>query len=136
MLATTEQYLKQLIDFDTASPTQSKDFHSAWQRKNRFWGELESLLYKGEHFASIYVGFAAANTVTTALNDERFHPLNIEDHLLDDDLDPYQWDASFYAAGAYAGGFTWEEGSSVVRRREFWEWYLDEAVPLAWNSVS
>jgi hypothetical protein len=125
MLSIAEQYLNESLDFT-----------QAWNSKNMFWGELEKMLYEGEHLIELNVGFAAANVVTTALNDERFDPQQIEADVMDDDLDPYEWDASLYASAAAAGGFTWETGSDATRRREFWQWYLNEAVPGAWEAAA
>lgn len=125
MIKTAELYLNQALDFDSVE-----------ERKNQYLGKLDNLLSKGEHEAAINVGFAAGRAVFTALHDEDFDPHNIDDDLMDEDLDVNEWDASFNAAAAYAGGFPWEENSSSTRRREFWEWYLNEAVPLAWTSAS
>jgi hypothetical protein len=122
MLLTTEQYLSDSIDYETA-----------WKRVNSFWGEMETLICDGEHLTVINVGFAASNMVNTALFDEKFNPNNLEEEILDDNLDPYEWDASFYASAAYSTGFSWEEQSDPLRRREFWEWYLNEAAPSAWG---
>ncbi|UQS24842.1 immunity protein Imm5 [Amycolatopsis thermalba] len=47
------------------------------------------------------------------------------------DLDPDDWSPCFYAASAAAGGPVWLDGSDPVARREFWRWYLLEAVPRA-----
>jgi hypothetical protein len=122
MLTSAEEYLKQVIDFRTA-----------WNLKNRFWGELESGRLKDSH--AIAVGFAAASVVTTALNDERFDPDNPEPHLQDHDLDPYQWDASFYASVAYAHSAPWEATSNPALRRKFWQLYIQDA-PRAWDCVA
>jgi Immunity protein Imm5 len=123
MLVTAEQYLSDSIDFETA-----------WKRVNTFWAELDTLIYEGKNLTVINVGFAAANTANTALHDEKFNPDDLEEDIFDDGLDPYEWDASLYASAAYSAGFTWEDESNATRRREFWEWYLNEAVPSAWES--
>jgi hypothetical protein len=122
MLSTAEEYLRKQLDYD-----------SAWERMNRFWGELDNSEI-GDN-VSISVGFAAANVVAAALNDEQFDPNDEEDaQFLDEDYDPYDWDASFYASIAYAGGAPGDENSDLQRRKEFWEWYLKEAVPTAWEA--
>jgi hypothetical protein len=125
MLSTVEKYLRKQLDFK-----------AVWGRKNLFWGELETLLYqmRGSK-TSINVGFAAANVVTMALNDERFNSENLkaEEQFLDEDYDPYEWDTSFYASIAYAKGAPGDEDSNLQQRQEFWEWYLKEAVPAAWE---
>jgi hypothetical protein len=120
MVAVAEDYSAQRIDFKTA-----------WNLKNRFWGELESL-----GSIAVAVGFSSCQAVTTALSDERFDPVNIQNKIFDRHLDPYEWDASFYASVAHAGSALWEANPNSGRRREFWEWYIREAVPLAWDSES
>lgn len=50
------------------------------------------------------------------------------------DLDPDDWSPCFYAANAAANGPTWLDGSDPAARREFWRWYLLEAVPTAAGS--
>jgi hypothetical protein len=122
LLATTEQYLLKMIDFDTA-----------WDQWNQLSAPLEN--FSGDD-AFINVGFAAAQSLHTALYDELHCPDNtLDESLKDDDLDADSWDASYYAAAAYAGGFVWQEASSPRRRKEFWEWYLQEAIPAVWASA-
>lgn len=124
MLATTEEYMKGQADYKTA-----------WKRQNQFWGELDNLkAYAVKYSPSVNVGYAAAVVVSTALNDEQFDPQQLESDVSDRDLDVYDWDASYLACAAYAGGASWQPESDDNRRREFWEWYINEAVPSAWNS--
>jgi hypothetical protein len=80
-------------------------------------------------FHFVYVGYAAVDAVATALKDMDCE----DDGTLDEDLD--SWDGSFWACSAYSGDFPWEARSDMGRRREFWEWYLDEAVPLAYTAA-
>ncbi len=118
MLDAVRQYLTGRLSFDVA-----------YDAKSNFWGKLEGLMCEGKRFNSIYAGFAAVNAITTALKDEYFGLPQNEETELDDDLDPYGWDASFLSSLAFAGGAAWEPQSSVGKRREFWQWYLKEAVP-------
>ena len=85
--------------------------------------------------AAIHAGYAAAKAASTALWDENFEQDDMDSEL-DQDLDPYEWDAAFQAAGAEADGFPWVEGASSDRRRGFWEWYLDSAARAAYDSMS
>ena len=62
------------------------------------------------------------------------HEFDNQSSYVEGILAPHQWDASLYASAAYAGGFAWEEQSDKLRRREFWQWYLSEAVPSAWEA--
>src|ERR1019366_29473 len=120
MLAVAQEYLDQLTDFQTVRGL-----------NNLFWSELDCL-----GSVAVAVGYAAAQSVTTALSDERFDPAALDTVVSDQDLDPYQWDASFYASVAYAGSAPWEEKPHTNRRREFWTWFLEVAVPAAWDSAS
>lgn len=50
------------------------------------------------------------------------------------DEDPWDWSAAFAGSIAWAGGATWPSFGRTgdpVRRRDYWRWYLDEAVPAA-----
>ncbi|MGH9277703.1 MAG: Imm5 family immunity protein [Acidimicrobiales bacterium] len=79
-------------------------------------------------------GDAAVAALYAAAHD-RDHddlPADADDY----DLDSEDWDAGFLAALALAGGEVGDPAASDVRRREFWEWYLREAVPAAWRSAT
>ncbi|HEX3265586.1 MAG TPA: Imm5 family immunity protein [Candidatus Limnocylindrales bacterium] len=47
------------------------------------------------------------------------------------DADPWEWTASFGASMVDAGGAVWDNRGDPARRRAFWEWWLEEAVPAA-----
>ena len=118
-------YLEQSVDFDAASA-----------RAGDFWTEMDNLMiHEQQNQAPLIAGYAADCVVSVALFDESFDPDNPHDNTQDEDLDPYEWDAAYYAAMVYAGGASWNEASSPARRREFWEWYLREAVPAAANAA-
>ena len=102
------------------------DFKFAWRAKNAFWVEVDRL-----NGVAVAAGYAAAQAVTTALNDERFDVQDL-DSKVDRDLDPYDWDASFFASVAAAHGAPWEASSDGSARREFWRWYIREAIRTAW----
>ncbi|WP_127082901.1 Imm5 family immunity protein [Dulcicalothrix desertica] len=47
-------------------------------------------------------------------------------------------DSSFFAACAYADGAVWKTVSgeqNPIKRLEFWNWWLTQAVPAAWSAV-
>lgn len=54
---------------------------------------------------------------------------------LEDPQDPDYWDCAFWIAGAQAGGMPWVKKFKKKKYGEFWVWYLDVAVPMAWASV-
>jgi hypothetical protein len=115
ILAITQAYLEQQIEYIAASDS-----------RDRFWTELEKL-----GGTAVTAGFAAVNVLSTALNDERFDARDL-DSVLDTELDPYEWDAGFYASITYAGGAPWETTSDTGARRRFWQWYIRDAAPSAW----
>ena len=122
MLTTAQRYLRGDISWD-----------AAWEIKNRSWSKLDDLINEGKHLNAVYTGYSAANVITTALSDERFALPEVKAAQLDDDLDPYEWDASFCASIAYANGAPWDDQSNKERRREFWKWYLSAAIPEIWK---
>lgn len=42
-------------------------------------------------------------------------------------------DTAYYAVSAYAGGPVWAHYANNKKRLEFWQWWLDEAIPMAWE---
>jgi hypothetical protein len=101
-------------------------------------GKFLAELMKPQH-----AGMAAVRTVVAAMYDVDVDPdLDHEDH----ELDVEQWDASYRASlaecGYNPGDPPYEEGDSgdnaetQERRRQFWRWYLDEAVPAAYRSAN
>ena len=99
---------------------------------DQFSAQVEALDPDAEGFVPGYVGDAAVQTVSTALSD---YDLDPTDERLDEDLDPDELDAPFYAAVAVTGVGPHEPGDDAAnhqRRRDFWRWYLDEAVPTAY----
>jgi Immunity protein Imm5 len=54
-------------------------------------------------------------------------------NLSEAEIYPEDWEASLYASMAVAGGPVWEESGDVARRRDFWTWYLMEAVPRCYG---
>lgn len=105
--------------------------------RGNFWEYFDELVYQDEdNTNAASVGTAAVQALSAAIFDEDFPANNIDYQRVDKGTDPYELDASFYAAAAYAGGAVWEETSSSAKRREFWEWWLNEAVPSAYMAIS
>lgn len=99
------------------------------------WTKLDDLIYEGKNLAEVNSGFAVAAAASAAISDEQFEEPDIDERLLDDDLDPYDWDAAYYASISYAGGAVWEDSSDKDKRLEFWQWYLNTAIAKAWSEV-
>ncbi len=100
-------------------------------RKSLFRTEVEDLTYNGpEYFIAGYAGFACISAVDAALYDLHFETLGLPEI----ENDPDFWTACFNASTSYCGGATWEEGvGDDLKRREFWEWFLNDAVPSLWQ---
>ena len=79
----------------------------------------------------------AAQAVIQALREvlgaDPFHAVSLRNTASDEVLDPAASDTARYAAAAYSGRLG-DRGSDAQRRGEFWQWWLYEAVPLAWNA--
>lgn len=80
---------------------------------------------------ALSAGEAAVQAVYVAVYDEDMK----DAQKLDDDLDAADWDCAFWAACAWSGAIPSQEGWSQQAYKEFWLWYLDEAVPRAWASA-
>ena len=78
----------------------------------------------------IYASFACKAAVDTVLYDSDFESLGVSEKI----LSPEDWDASFYASIAHCGAATWEETGDNDKRKKFWVWYLNEAIPYAWDT--
>jgi hypothetical protein len=82
------------------------------------------------------VCYAASRAVFAALYDERFDPGRAAGSGEEDgEIEPDEQDAAYIAAAAVAGGYLKDPRSDKAARREFWEWYLAEAVPAAWAAA-
>ncbi|MFB8798299.1 MAG: Imm5 family immunity protein [Microcoleus sp.] len=100
-------------------------------RKSLLYSQTENLMDNGlEYFVAAYAGFACVSAVNAALYDLKFKTLGLPEI----ETEPDFWTACFLASLAYCGGATWEEGvGDDLKRREFWEWFLNEAVPALWK---
>jgi hypothetical protein len=70
---------------------------------------------------------AAVQAMSEVLGADPFHAVSLRNTATDAELDPTASDTARWAAAAYSG-------TDKRRRGEFWQWWLCEAVPLAWNS--
>lgn len=99
-------------------------------------GELVSVLQDAadepeEKQPAMAAGEAAARAVYVAMYDEDLE----KPELLDDDLDASDWDCAFWGACAWSGGIPGQTGWNQEAYKEYWLWYLDEAIPEAWASA-
>jgi hypothetical protein len=104
---------------------------------NHYWGYFDSKLSENPGNATssqISIGYAAALCFYVAFFDEDFDANYIDDNL-EDAEDPYEMDVAQIVAIAYADGGTGDPDSNKEKRKEFWHWWLNEAVLQAWNKV-
>ncbi|MCA8095971.1 Imm5 family immunity protein [Burkholderia contaminans] len=88
------------------------------------------LLEHGEPaFVSVYAGMAVFSAINTILYDTNFDVVGESEK----GVPPDDWDAGYYAALAVSGSAIWEAKGGTERRRSYWLWYLQNAVPLAWD---
>ena len=115
------------------------DRQAAGAESNGYW---DGLANSGEEWGDdqappvepIAVGMAAARVVQTARLDYDLTPGDPSE--TDQDRDPFTWDESYLGSIAYAGGGTWQTKSSPARRREYWQWWLNQAVPEAYQAIT
>ena len=91
----------------------------------------DKFLLGEEFFRGIYAGFSSWSAVGTVLYDSALE-INAESEIT---VSPEEWDSSFYAAMAISNGVTWENIGDVESRKQFWQWYLDSAIPNIWNEI-
>jgi|SRR5579871_1340328 len=98
-----------------------------------YWDHLDELANQTNDMA-VGVGYAAAQLLETALDDEPFDPEDLDIEATDHKEFAMN-DTTFFAAAAYADGMTSNREGDPKKRREFWEWWLREAVPQAWKAT-
>ena len=98
------------------------------------WSHCDELALEREELQIVLlVGYGAAQVLSVAAEDDVFDAGPVDTAITDADVNPDEPDAAFCAAAAYADGTVWVQGSDREKRREFWEWWLNEAVPRAWR---
>lgn len=120
-----------------------QDIHEEGAREQAedAWNKLEELMitHTGlEHGSAISAGLASVRAVFEAIGTHPFvHApaswLN-ENDTDESALDPWCTDAAKWAADAYAGQ-VWDQHFDPVKQKEFWQWWLFEAIPAAWHAV-
>jgi hypothetical protein len=98
-----------------------------WNAGEALWDRLEQL---GEGVEA-WVIFAAYHAVNVAFSDELASA-----RMQSDEDQLCEYDAGYYAACAIAGGHPGDPESSIQRRRAFWRWYLESAVPAAFSVIA
>lgn len=108
------------------------------QQMGDFWTLADNCRYqlrrRAGNSSPACAGHAAAAAVAVALADKQgVDCISDQD---DESSNYYDWDVSYFAAIAYANGGLSNQSSDIEKRREFWQWYLQEAVPDAYCSIT
>lgn len=95
--------------------------------------DLDDKLLLGERsLAAVYAGYSWWAVARDALA-----PETPSGQLVSElEIAPDEWSACFLASLAAAGGASWESVADNSQRRAFWEWYLNEAVPSAFDCAA
>jgi hypothetical protein len=99
------------------------DREDARRQAHRFLDAMQQMDDLGDTGAT--AGEAARKVVLTAVAGDAS---DRSDAPSEEEIEPSDWDPTFVAALAAAGYPDEDTG----RRRDYWRWYLDEAVPEAW----
>jgi hypothetical protein len=130
--ATTEHILNtaELVLQNKISPEVAKEeLEKASERMENF-GATEEARSIGNAF---YAGQAAVECLMAVLGKAPFDDVPLDEDSTDADLDPWSSDTAHWAADAYAGKIGGTK-SDAAKRQEFWEWWLQHAIPQALNS--
>ncbi|WP_433205359.1 Imm5 family immunity protein [Dactylosporangium sp. CS-047395] len=98
-------------------------------------GRLATFLDNRMRLGSDTFPAVAAGLSCWAVDRDSFRGAPVEPSGDDElDVDSEDWEASYFASIAVAGGAIWEAGADSARRRAFWVWYLQEAVPASYDA--
>jgi len=113
-----------------------KEFEAAF-------AQLEALgTIRGEPSPEEISAFFAVSAAVSALGNcsHKREPLfgrELDVDSANHDLDPYEYDTAGWAAVAYAHGYgNWDLPLDPEKSKEFWEWWLLEAIPQSWQVAS
>jgi hypothetical protein len=99
------------------------------------WAYLDELAVTPFGFTQAFLaGFAAVKALSEVLGGDQFQNVSINEITTDQGLDPWSSDTAAQAASAYSGP-VWIANSDISLRKVFWEWWLDVAIPIAWQFV-
>lgn len=131
LLARAREIAAHRRDSDLA--TAAHEFEDAWATTEK--------LYAASFSLAATVGFAAARTLSLAISDgftDSEGPQDV-DREQRDSPEFESNDANCIASGVYADGpvepIACAPAPSTEKRREFWRWWLNEAVFIAWDAA-
>lgn len=108
------------------------DPSAAEREKDRFEVDILDMESAGMDSRAASAGQAAVGVVLSTLAADYSSDLPADAN--DDDLDSDQWESCYFASLA-EGSYPGAPDEEPEARREFWRWFLRQAVPLAYSSV-
>ncbi len=90
---------------------------------------VDLLEYGDTAFAAVYSGMATLAAANVALYDIDWSIVGDADI----DVEPDDWTPWFFSSLSESGGAVWEEKGGAEERRRYWMWFIETAVPLAWQ---
>jgi len=132
--------LQLLEQCDAYVSSQSLDSRNLLNLKSDKFSMFLDLHMMDDEERAINAACSVYHTVRIILGDDvpQYALTNFEE--MDEDLDLFRWDSSYYASAAFAGNFPVDyqgernEDCDYNKLEEFWCWYLNEAVPSAYQA--
>src|SRR5579859_563833 len=118
-------------------PVEPNEWHALNQFYSYIWQNL-LLIMETEDVDQTwptFAGWAALMAFGEMKQDLQVHPPEIDLMQTDEEFTMDERDYACYAAAAYADGTPDWPSADQARRRQFWNWWLTEAVPMAWHAV-
>ena len=97
--------------------------HAQSLRDDFYVTTVEDEHYEIDEYPAMFVGHAAANTISEAISNAT---IDTTDDLEDWDMDPESFYPDYLIASAISGGV--DENGDIELRRTFWKWYLTDAL--------
>ncbi|KAG8155164.1 Imm5 family immunity protein [Burkholderia catarinensis] len=107
---------------------------SVLQRHNdEYHTKVVDLFEHGEvAFVPVYAGMTVFAAINTILYDTNFEVVGENEKS----VPPDDWDVGYYGALAVSGSAIWEAKGGAESRRLYWLWYLESALPRAWDVLA
>ncbi|WP_083266059.1 Imm5 family immunity protein [Burkholderia lata] len=83
-------------------------------------------------FVPVYAGMTVFAAINTILYDTNFDLVGENEKS----VRPDDWDVGYYGSLAISGSAIWEAKGGGASRRSYWRWYLEDAVPRAWDVLA
>ncbi len=103
------------------------------QQADRFYLFLDDHMGQEKwDYRACYAGWSCLSAVWSFL-----YGIDLDNHQSGEiDIDPDNWDASFYSSCAYCGGATWEKTGDSALRKEYWQWFLSAVLEVSVGCIS